>query len=76
MHIQLFGHTDRTGSAEHHAELSQQRAEAIVHLLVSRGIPAGLLSAAGLGDQQAGYSADVAEGQDLDRRVTFSVDLR
>ena len=76
LHIQLFGHTDRTGSAEHNAELSQQRAEAIVHLLVSRGIPAGLLSAAGLGDQQAGYSADVAEGQDLDRRVTFSVDLR
>jgi len=76
LHIQLFGHTDRTGTAEHNAELSQQRAEAIVRLLVSRGISADLLSAAGLGDQEAGYSADVAEGQDLDRRVTFSVDLR
>ena len=76
LHIQLFGHTDRTGTSEHNVPLSQQRAESIVRFLVSRGIDANLLSAAGLGDKQAGYSQDVVEGQDLDRRVTFSVDLR
>jgi OOP family OmpA-OmpF porin len=76
LHIQLFGHTDRTGTSEHNATLSQQRAESIVRFLVSRGIDASLLSAAGLGDKQAGYSQGLEEGQDLDRRVTFSVSLQ
>jgi outer membrane protein OmpA-like peptidoglycan-associated protein len=75
MHIQLFGHTDKTGTEEHNATLSQQRAEAIVRLLVSHGIDPDLLSAAGLGDKQAGHATDEPEQQDLDRRVTFVVTL-
>ena len=76
LHVQLFGHTDRTGASEHNITLSQQRAESIVHFLVGRGIDANLLSAAGLGDKQPGYSQELIEGQDLDRRVTFSVNLQ
>ena len=75
LHIQLYGHTDTTGTDEHNDLLSQQRAEAIVHSLVSRGIDPSLLSAAGLGAKQPGHVTDEAEEQDLDRRVTFQVDL-
>lgn len=76
LHIQVFGHTDRTGTSEHNDTLSQNRAEWIVRFLVGRGIDGKLLSAAGLSNRQPGYNGDIQEGQDLDRRVTFSVDLR
>lgn len=76
LHIQVLGHTDRTGSSEHNDALSQNRAEFTVRFLVGRGIDPKLLSAAGLRDKQPGYNGDIQEGQDLDRRVTFAVDLR
>jgi outer membrane protein OmpA-like peptidoglycan-associated protein len=76
LHIQLLGHTDRTGSSGHNDALSQQRAEAIVRFLVARGIDPNLLSSTGLGDKQAGNGYGLEDGQDLDRRVTFLVDLR
>ncbi len=76
VHIQVFGHTDRTGTSARNDALSKNRADWIVRFLVARGIDASLLSAAGLSDKQPGNSEQMQEGQDLDRRVTFSVDLR
>ncbi len=76
LHIQVFGHTDSSGSSDWNDVLSQARAESVVRFLVGRGIDAKLLSSAGLRDTQSGYSQYIPEGQDLDRRVTFAVDLR
>lgn len=76
LRIRVFGHTDSSGTSEHNDLLSQSRAEAVVRILEARGIDGGLLSAAGLRDTQLGYSQYAQGGQDLDRRVTFGVDLR
>ena len=47
--IQLSGHTDRLGSYRHNQTLSLQRAEAIKHHLVSRGLRADVIEADGQG---------------------------
>jgi OOP family OmpA-OmpF porin len=72
IHIQVVGHTDSTGTSEHNDALSQQRAESIVRFFTGRGIDPSLLSAAGMRDQQSFYSQSI---QELDRRVTFAVEL-
>ncbi|MCY1289399.1 Outer membrane protein A precursor [compost metagenome] len=47
--IQVTGYTDRIGSQESNLELSRQRAASVRDLLVRRGVPANVISIAGLG---------------------------
>lgn len=73
--IKILGHTDKTGAESRNAQLSQERAETMVHLLTKRGVDPGILSTEGLGDKQPRRAdADLYE-QNLDRRVTFTVSL-
>ncbi|MBK7128723.1 MAG: OmpA family protein [Crocinitomicaceae bacterium] len=50
MKIEISGHTDTRGSAEHNQELSYNRAKAVVDYLVAHGIDAGRLTYAGYGE--------------------------
>ena len=50
--IEVRGHTDSTGSDEYNMNLSQRRADSVMEYLVSRGVPAGRLSAVGFGETQ------------------------
>jgi peptidoglycan-associated lipoprotein len=50
--IKLRSHTDHIGSAERNLELSQQRAQACVDYLVSKGIDANRLKAEGKGKNE------------------------
>jgi len=50
MRIEISGHTDTRGSAEHNQELSQNRAEAVVNYLVEHGIARSRLEFAGYGE--------------------------
>lgn len=49
--IELSAHTDRKGSDKYNRNLSLRRAQSVVHYLISQGIDADRLSAAGYGKQ-------------------------
>jgi len=73
--IQVIGHTDRTGQETANKLLSQRRAEAVVNALVERGIPAGMIYAAGVGASRPAQFQSEAYLEELNRRVTFRVNL-
>lgn len=47
--IRIIGHTDRKGTDAYNDALSQRRAETVRQYLISRGVPAGVMSAQGVG---------------------------
>lgn len=54
----IEGHTDSKGRADYNLKLSQQRADAVVALLVSRGVQSGRLVATGKGSNEPANAAD------------------
>jgi OmpA-OmpF porin, OOP family len=50
--FRIEGHTDTVGSKEYNRALSEQRAEAVVHYIVTKyGVPASRLQPVGMGEQ-------------------------
>ena len=50
--IQVAGHTDNTGSAEHNMKLSEARAATVMNYLISKGVIPAMLSAKGYGKNE------------------------
>lgn len=71
--IELSGHTDNTGSATSNQTLSQDRAQAVVNYLVSKGISASRLVAKGYGSDRPVASNDTNEGRQENRRTEFEI---
>ena len=71
--IEVGGHTDNTGSSQLNANLSQQRAQAVVDTLVGMGVDASTLSAKGYGDSQPIADNSTWEGRSENRRMEFSL---
>lgn len=70
--LQIQGHTDSSGDAQHNQDLSQRRAEAVRTVLVAQfGIDAGRLTSAGAGASKPVASNDTADGRAQNRRVEF-----
>ncbi|MDF1582570.1 MAG: OmpA family protein [Methyloprofundus sp.] len=67
--ITLSGHTDSSGSAERNKELSQQRADFIRDVLVSKGIAPERITAIGYGQSQPVASNATATGRQQNRRI-------
>jgi outer membrane protein OmpA-like peptidoglycan-associated protein len=68
--LEVAGHTDNTGGAEHNMKLSGGRAAAVVAALVKQyGIAAARLQAKGYGDTRPVASNDTDEGRAKNRRV-------
>lgn len=65
----VIGHTDGTGTLEVNLKLSADRAAAVVAALVSRGIDAGRLRAAGVGPYNPVATNRTEEGKAKNRRV-------
>ncbi len=65
----VAGHTDDTGSLEANMTLSQQRADAVVRALISRGISVAQLIARGVGPLSPVGNNRTDEGRRLNRRV-------
>lgn len=63
------GHTDNVGAPAANQALSLQRAEAVRAWLISNGVDAGRLSAAGFGDTRPQASNSDDTGRALNRRV-------
>jgi OmpA-OmpF porin, OOP family len=68
--IQISGHTDKTGTADHNMKLSEGRAKAVVDALVKNyGIAAARLQAKGYGDTKPVAPNDTEDGRAKNRRV-------
>jgi len=70
--VQVGGHTDNTGSAAVNKRLSAARAEALRQYLVSKGIAANRLTAAGFGPSKPIASNKTAAGRAQNRRVELT----
>jgi len=73
--VEVRGHADPTGSEEKNATLSQARADAVLSMLVSRGIHSEILRSEALGSSDPVRRATGASVTELNRRVTFHVRL-
>ena len=69
--LRVEGHTDNVGAAAANLKLSEARARAVVAWLTSKGIAAGRLMAAGLGDTQPIGDNKSDEGRAQNRRVVL-----
>jgi len=71
--FEIEGHTDSVASKGYNQQLSQQRADSVMHYLVSQGINALRMTAIGYGEAQPVASNDTTAGQAKNRRVRFSI---
>jgi len=79
MEIEIAGHTDNIGSAEHNLKLSQERANAVRNYLISKGIKPGRITAKGYGSTEPVAlnthpdGSDNPEGRQQNRRTEVRV---
>jgi len=71
--IEISGHTDNQGTADHNLELSRNRAGAVFEFLVSRGIDKDRLAYAGFGFMQPVDVNTTEQGRANNRRTEFKV---
>ncbi|WP_114522365.1 OmpA family protein [Altererythrobacter sp. ZODW24] len=71
--IDVYGHTDSTGSDAFNQRLSEQRAEAVANYLVSRGVSSARIRSQGFGETQPIASNDTDSGRSLNRRVEIKI---
>ncbi|MFI3271219.1 MAG: OmpA family protein [Pseudomonadota bacterium] len=70
--VLITGHTDSTGPEGYNQTLSVRRADSVRAYLVSEGVAADRISAAGDGEMNPKFNNDTAEGRKLNRRVEIS----
>jgi outer membrane protein OmpA-like peptidoglycan-associated protein len=71
--IVVFGFTDNVGTRENNMDLSLKRATSVRDYLVTKGIPADLLSAQGKGPDEPVSDNNSVEGRAANRRVEIVV---
>jgi outer membrane protein OmpA-like peptidoglycan-associated protein len=71
--IEVSGHTDSTGSAQHNMDLSQHRAEAVARILEDNGVIPPRMYVEGFGKTHPIASNATASGRAQNRRVEIQV---
>jgi len=71
--ITVEGHTDSQGQRAYNMELSQRRADSVRSYLVSRGIPAEIIRAVGIGPDRPVADNATTDGRANNRRVEIIV---
>lgn len=71
--VRIEGYTDSLGDEQTNLALSRDRAEAVKQALVERGVPAGRLSAEGMGPARPIADNETAAGRAQNRRVEVYV---
>jgi outer membrane protein OmpA-like peptidoglycan-associated protein len=72
-YIDVYGHTDSTGSDSYNLSLSQRRAASVADYLTSRGVQSARLGTRGFGETQPIASNDTEEGKAANRRVEIKL---
>lgn len=73
--VVVHSYTDKTGEADHNRRLSEQRAIAIAHFLIERGIPAVRVAAVGHGEPKRPANTGIPGDPQLDRRIEIQLEL-
>ena len=72
-YIDVYGHTDATGSDGYNQGLSERRATAVADYLSSRGVQTARLGTRGFGKTQPIASNDTDAGRAANRRVEVKI---
>ncbi|MBI0475558.1 OmpA family protein [Sphingomonas sp. MA1305] len=72
-YIDVYGHTDSTGSDAYNQQLSERRAVAVADYLSSRGVQPARIGTRGFGESQPIASNDTDAGRAANRRVEIKI---
>ncbi|MDA1121769.1 MAG: OmpA family protein [Bacteroidetes bacterium] len=71
--VEIAAHTDDVGSHENNRALSEARAQAVVDLLVSKGVNAARIVGKGYGENEPIAANNSSENRSKNRRVEFRI---
>jgi outer membrane protein OmpA-like peptidoglycan-associated protein len=71
--VDIFGHTDSTGSDAHNNDLSQRRALSVANYLSQQGVDSRRFAVTGFGSSRPIATNNTAEGRALNRRVEIQL---
>jgi outer membrane protein OmpA-like peptidoglycan-associated protein len=71
--VDVFGHTDSTGSDQHNFDLSQRRALSVANYLAGQGVDQRRFAVTGFGKTRPVASNATAEGRAQNRRVEIQL---
>ena len=71
--VEIFGHTDSTGSDKINIPLSQERAGSVQNFLMGQGILSSRMTSQGLGSSQPVADNGTVSGRTLNRRVEIYI---
>jgi outer membrane protein OmpA-like peptidoglycan-associated protein len=72
-YIDVYGHTDSTGSDSYNQDLSERRATSVADYLSSHGVQAARIATRGFGETQPIETNDTEQGRAANRRVEIKV---
>ncbi len=73
VYVEIEGHTDNTGTAEHNYDLGLTRAKAIRRFMAEEGIPLHRIGVISFGETRPIGDNTTREGRAMNRRVVISV---
>ena len=71
--VEVFGHTDNTGSSNHNRDLSNRRADSVAAVLISNGVSGARIRSIGMGENQPVASNLTVAGRAQNRRVEIVI---
>ncbi|WP_260926248.1 OmpA family protein [Novosphingobium sp. 9] len=71
--IDVYGHTDSTGSDQYNMDLSQRRADSVASYLAMRGVNRNRIRTEGLGERYPVADNNTPEGRAANRRVEVKI---
>lgn len=71
--IDVYGHTDSTGSDQYNQALSERRASTVANYLVMRGVSAARIRSQGFGESMPIADNETIEGRARNRRVEIKI---
>jgi len=71
--IDVYGHTDSTGSEAYNMDLSKRRADSVARYLSSRGVSSARVQTQGMGENYPVADNTTPEGRALNRRVEIKI---
>ena len=72
-YVDVYGHTDSTGTDSHNQQLSERRARSVADYLTARGVESQRLGTMGYGESQPVASNDTEDGRAQNRRVEIKL---